>query len=127
MHRWPVRRTTPVSRLATQEMVSLIGIPPTAGFMGKLWVFGAAIDAGYIWLAVIGVLNSALSLFYYVRVVVFMWMSGRPDAVPLRISPAVGAVLLVAAAGTLVFGLFPDLLFEFAEASAASLGAVPLT
>jgi hypothetical protein len=73
-------------------MLSLGGIPPTAGFMGKLWIFGAAIDAGYVWLAVIGVLNSAVSLYYYVRVVAacFMWI---------------------------VFGVYPRALFEFAEAS----------
>jgi NADH-quinone oxidoreductase subunit N len=107
-------------------MLSLGGIPPTAGFMGKFWVFGAAIDAGYIWLAVIGVLNSALSLYYYVRVVVFMWMSEDAGALmPLRISPALTAVLLVTVAGTLVFGLYPQVLFELAQISAASLGAVP--
>ena len=55
-------------------MLSLGGIPPTAGFMGKFWLFGAAIDAGYVWLAVIGVLNSAISLYYYVRIVVFMYL-----------------------------------------------------
>ena len=55
-------------------MLSLGGIPPTAGFMGKFWLFGAAIDAGYYWLAVIGVLNSAISLYYYVRIVVFMYL-----------------------------------------------------
>ena len=55
-------------------MLSLGGIPPAAGFMGKVWVFGAAIQAGFVWLAVIGVVNSAISLFYYVRVVVFMWI-----------------------------------------------------
>ena len=55
-------------------MLSLGGIPPTAGFMGKFWLFGAAIDAGYVWLAVIGVLNSAISLYYYLRVVVFMYL-----------------------------------------------------
>ena len=55
-------------------MLSLGGIPPTAGFMGKLWIFSAAIESGYVWLAVIGVLNSAVSLYYYVRVVVFMFM-----------------------------------------------------
>ena len=48
-------------------MLSLGGIPPTAGFMGKFWLFSAAIDAHYYWLAVIGVLNSAISLYYYVR------------------------------------------------------------
>ena len=72
-------------------MLSLGGIPPTAGFMGKLWLFGSAIDAGYIGLAVVGVLNSALSLYYYVRVVVFMW-ADDPDAVrsPMVLSPGAG-------------------------------------
>src|SRR6185436_1866632 len=74
-------------------MLSLGGIPPTAGFMGKLWVFGAAIDAGYIGLAVIGVANSALSLYYYIRVIVFMWSPAPEEAAPaLRISPALAAV-----------------------------------
>ena len=59
-------------------MLSLGGIPPTAGFMGKFWLFSAAIDGGYYWLAVIGVLNSAVSLYYYLRVVVFMWFKGEP-------------------------------------------------
>ena len=55
-------------------MLSLGGIPPTAGFMGKFWLFSAAIESGYVWLAVIGVLNSAISLYYYLRVVVFMYL-----------------------------------------------------
>ena len=68
-------------------MLSLGGIPPTAGFMGKFWLFGAAIDAGYVWLAVIGVLNSAISLYYYIRIVVFMYLKkettgSEPDAEP---------------------------------------------
>jgi NADH-quinone oxidoreductase subunit N len=106
-------------------MLSLGGIPPTAGFIGKLWIFGAAIDAGYVWLAVIGVLNSALSLYYYVRVVVLMWIAepeGEP--VPFRVAPALTAVLVVAVAGSIVFGVYPRLLFELAEASAATLGVV---
>src|SRR5262249_26310567 len=55
-------------------MLSLGGVPPTAGFMGKFWLFSAAVDAHYYWLAVIGVLNSAVSLYYYIRLVVFMWL-----------------------------------------------------
>ncbi len=107
-------------------MLSLGGIPPTAGFMGKLWVFGAAIDAGYAWLAIVGVANSALSLYYYVRVVVRMWSPASEEQVPsLRMSPAVAAVLIVAAAGTVVLGVYPNLLFEFAQASASTLGAAP--
>jgi NADH-quinone oxidoreductase subunit N len=61
-------------------MLSLGGIPPTAGFMGKLWLFGAAIDAHYYWLAVIGVLNSAISLYYYLRVDFGHRRSGHPGA-----------------------------------------------
>ena len=108
-------------------MLSLGGIPPTAGFMGKLWVFGAAIDAGYVWLAVIGVANSALSLYYYIRVVVFMW-SGEPgtETTPLRITPAMAAVLIAAVAGTLALGIYPRLLFDLAEVSASTLGAAPV-
>jgi NADH-quinone oxidoreductase subunit N len=105
-------------------MLSLGGIPPTAGFMGKLWIFAAAIDAGYIGLAVIGVLNSALSLYYYVRVVVFMWVRDAEGAPALRLTPALTAALVLTAAGTVVFGLYPGPLFELASASSAALGRV---
>lgn len=108
-------------------MLSLGGIPPTAGFMGKFWVFGAAIDAGYIWLAVIGVANSAVSLYYYIRVVVFMWISKpEEEPTPFRLSPALAAVLVIAVVGTIGFGIYPRQLFEFAQASALSLGAAPV-
>jgi NADH-quinone oxidoreductase subunit N len=104
-------------------MISLGGIPPTAGFMGKFWIFGAAIDAGYIWLAVIGVINSAISLYYYVRVVVFMWITeAEPSVPPFTVSPLMASVLIVTVAGTLLFGIYPQPLFDFAESSAASLG-----
>jgi NADH-quinone oxidoreductase subunit N len=104
-------------------MLSLGGIPPTAGFMGKLWLFGAAIDSGFIWLAIIAVVNSALSLYYYVRIVVFMWIrSADVPAPPVRPSPALAAVLVIAVAGTILLGVFPQLLFELASSSAASLG-----
>jgi NADH-quinone oxidoreductase subunit N len=106
-------------------MLSLGGIPPTAGFMGKFWVFGAAIEAGYVWLAVIGVLMSAVSLYYYVRVVVFMWMKEQVSVAPLRFSPALGIAVAVALAGTLALGIYPAPLFEFAESSARALGVSP--
>ena len=108
-------------------MLSLGGIPPTAGFMGKLWVFGAAIDAGYVGLAVIGVLNSAVSLYYYVRVVVFMWAPDPAmETTRLKLSPGIAAVLIVAVACTLLLGVYPRLLFELAADSASTLGAAPL-
>ena len=55
-------------------LLSLVGIPPTAGFVGKFYLFGAAVRAGYVWLAVIGVLNSAIAAYYYLRVIVYMYM-----------------------------------------------------
>ena len=104
-------------------MLSLGGIPPTAGFMGKVWLFGAAIDAGFIWLAVIAVANSAVSLYYYLRVVVFMWINDEtaPAASPLVLGPAMTAALLVAVVGTVVFGLYPQFLFASAEAAAQAI------
>jgi NADH-quinone oxidoreductase subunit N len=108
-------------------MLSLGGIPPTAGFMGKLWLFGAAIDAGYVWLAVIGVLNSAISLYYYLRVVVFMYLKKETTGSEPTLSPALALTLGIAVAGTLVLGVYPRLLFEAAEASARTLGASGVT
>jgi NADH-quinone oxidoreductase subunit N len=109
-------------------MLSLGGIPPTAGFMGKLWIFGAAINAGYIGLAVIGVLNSALSLYYYVRVVVFMWVAphDQPEHT-FRVPAALAAVLVVSAGATILLGIYPGPLFDLAAASAATLGRVSFT
>jgi NADH-quinone oxidoreductase subunit N len=114
----------PIAALAMLVfMLSLGGIPPTAGFMGKLWLFGAAIDAGYVPLAVIGVLNSAISLYYYVRVVVFMYLKQETAGSEPTASPALAFTLALAVAGTIVLGVYPRLLFELADMSARTLGA----
>jgi NADH-quinone oxidoreductase subunit N len=103
-------------------MLSLGGIPPTAGFMGKFWLFGAAIEAGYVWLAVIGVLNSAVSLYYYIRIVVFMYVKPpAPGSQPVM-SPSLSLALAVAVVATLVLGIYPRVLFDLAESSARTLG-----
>jgi len=103
-------------------MLSLGGIPPTAGFMGKFWLFSAAIESGYVWLAVIGVLNSAISLYYYVRIVVFMWIREETMGSPIAMAPGLALVVIVAAVGTLALGVYPGPLFEFAGLSARTLG-----
>ncbi len=105
-------------------MLSLGGIPPTAGFMGKFWLFGAAVESGYVWLAVIGVVNSAISLYYYVRVIVFMWFKEEALGSPIVTSPAMAVALTVSLAGAVVLGVYPGPLFELAELSAQSLGGV---
>jgi NADH-quinone oxidoreductase subunit N len=108
-------------------MLSLGGVPPTAGFMGKFWLFSAAIESGYVWLAVIGVLNSAVSLYYYIRIVVFMWLKNEPTGSAPTTSPALAVALGVAVVATLVLGMYPQPLFQFAQASAATLGVSSLT
>ncbi|PYR41915.1 MAG: NADH-quinone oxidoreductase subunit L [Acidobacteria bacterium] len=108
-------------------MLSLGGIPPTAGFMGKFWLFSAAIDAHYYWLALIGVLNSAVSLYYYIRIVVFMYVKKETLGSEPTTSPTLAVVLAVAVAATLVLGVYPQLLFNVAAASARTLGAAGAT
>ncbi len=105
-------------------MLSLGGIPPTAGFFGKFWLFSAAIESGYVWLAVIGVLNSAVSLYYYIRIVVFMYLKSETIGSEPAINAPLALVLGVAIVATIVLGVYPRLLFEVAEASARTLGGV---
>ena len=119
-------RNRPAAIAMLVFMLSLGGIPPTAGFMGQFWIFSAAIEAGYVWLAVIGVLMSAVSLYFYFRVVVFMWIKEEVAAAsPLRLSPAMGVALALTLAGTLALGIYPARVFEFAESSARTLGVSP--
>ncbi len=97
-------------------LLSLTGIPPTAGFFGKLYLFGAAIDAGYVWLAVIAVINSAISAFYYLNVVRAMFMTEEPEGARALGVQWPGALMVANAAavlGTLVFGLYPTPVYEF--------------
>jgi len=103
-------------------MLSLGGIPPTAGFMGKFWLFSAAIESGHVWLAVIGVLNSAISLYYYIRLVVFMYLKKETTGSQPTTTPAITLTLALAIVATIVLGVYPQLLFEVAEKSAHTLG-----
>jgi NADH-quinone oxidoreductase subunit N len=116
-------RRAPVAAVAMLLfMLSLGGIPPTAGFMGKFWIFSAAIESGYVWLAVIGVLNSVVSIYYYLRVVVVMFMKSETLGSEPVMNPALAAALTVALIGTIVIGIYPHPLFEVARISAESLG-----
>ena len=103
-------------------MVSLAGFPPTAGFMGKFYIFSAAVQAHQVGLAVVGVLTSVVSAYYYLRVTVVMYMR-EPAAEPGPGSATPGLVLTaaVAAAGTLYLGLFPARWWELAERSVRAL------
>jgi NADH-quinone oxidoreductase subunit N len=76
---------------------------------------------------VIGVLNSAVSLYYYIRIVVYMMLKNEPAGSEPRQTPALGVALGVAVVATLLLGVYPQPLFEFAQASAATLGASAIT
>jgi NADH-quinone oxidoreductase subunit N len=104
-------------------MFSLAGIPPTAGFMGKFYIFGAAIRADMTGLAVVALLNSVIGVAYYLRVVVALYFK-EPDVAWARGARATLApvlAILIAVVGTLQLGLFPALLYRLASASAGIL------
>ncbi len=108
--------------LMTVALLSLGGFPPTAGFIGKWYIFSAAISAGYYGLAIIGVLTSVISVFFYLRVVVMMYMSdGTQATVAPRISRAGIATLAVAVAVILYLGILPTRLLDAAAASIATI------
>jgi NADH-quinone oxidoreductase subunit N len=109
--------------LLTLFLVSLGGIPPTAGFVGKFYLFSAAIKNGYVGLAVIGVLNSAASIYYYLRLVVYMYMVPAEGEVPAPRPPriAFSLALFASAAVVLVLGIVPRSVLDFAERSVLSL------
>ena len=92
-------------------LLSLAGIPPTAGFFGKWFVFKAAIDGGLYWLAIVAFVNSVIGAYYYLRVLVYMYMrepaAGAPVAVPMR-SGYVAAALVVSAVLVLALGSDAD-------------------
>jgi len=106
-------------------LLSLGGIPPTAGFMGKFRLFGAAIESGHVWLAVAGVLNSVVSLYYYLRIVMFMYQRTETAGSEPVLSPLLATTLAIAAFGTLALGVYPTLLIDAADASARALGTFP--
>jgi NADH-quinone oxidoreductase subunit N len=113
----------PVMALALSLfLLSLIGIPPTAGFVGKFYLFGAAVRAGYIWLAVIGVLNAAVAAYYYLRLIVVMYMR-EPEGTPATLVPSFSGSLALAVAlwGVVQFGVLPAPLFDLAQAAVTPL------
>ena len=105
----------------TIYLLSLIGVPLTAGFFGKFYIFKAALESHLVWLAVLGLLNSAVGAYYYLRILVMMYMhepgEGASSVKPLTFSMRLA--LLLPAAGTLFLGIFPSWLLEFASRSAA--------
>jgi NADH-quinone oxidoreductase subunit N len=110
----------------TLFLVSLAGIPPTAGFFGKWFIFRAAMDSGFTLLVVIAFVNSVIGAYYYLRVLVYMYMrepaAGAPIATPMR-SGYVNAALLVSAILVVALGLLPSTSLDVAVKAAMGGGA----
>jgi len=116
-------RTPLVSVAMVVFLISLAGIPPTAGFIGKLFLFASLLDAQWIWLAIVGAINSVISLYYYVRIVRNMFLRDpEGDASPIQFSAPQVAILLLLAIPTLVFGLYYSPIVELANASVMMFG-----
>jgi NADH-quinone oxidoreductase subunit N len=102
----------------TVFLFSLTGIPPTAGFIGKFYLFAAIFGKEeFYWLAIVGILNSVVSLYYYARIVKAMFLSGDKEQTRLTISPYHTALLGVLVAPTILFGLYWAPLWEFVARS----------
>jgi NADH-quinone oxidoreductase subunit N len=111
-----------LAALMTLFLLSLGGFPPMAGFIAKWYVFSAAIGAGYRWLAIIGVLTSVVSVFFYLRIVVMMYMTtGETVARFPRVPAAVVVTLVVSAVLILYLGILPTRVLDWATASIATI------
>ena len=126
----------------TIAMLSLAGFPATAGFIGKFYLIDASVAGDYTWLGVVIVVGSMISLVYYLRVIAVMWMgrfelelpttpartaspvAGSSPAADARAQPEVVAVAVLAAAATIVFGLWPSPLFDAARDVGSSISGI---
>jgi NADH:ubiquinone oxidoreductase subunit 2 (subunit N) len=112
-----VKRSPLVAALLALFFLSLAGIPPTAGFIGKFFVFGAALKTGYLYLAGVAVVMSVVSVFYYFNVVRHCFFLEPKDTTPIKLPRAITATLTVSAAAVLLLFLFTQPLFDFAMLS----------
>ena len=102
-------------------LLSLIGVPLTGGFFGKFYIFKAALESHLVWLTVLGLLNSAVAAYYYLRLLVMMYFRDPGEAASSAepLTPAFSAALILPAIGTLVLGIFPGWVLDFAGRSAS--------
>jgi NADH-quinone oxidoreductase subunit N len=116
------RRNPWMALTMTIAFLSLAGIPPAAGFFGKFFLFNAAVEAGLVWLAIIGVLNSIVALYYYLIVIKVMYVDHHPDEdQPLRITTTNAWVLGANTIIVILLGVIPGAIFNWALQGASGL------
>ena len=96
-------------------LLSLGGLPPLAGFVAKFYVFSAALKEGFLALVIIAVLNSAISFYYYLKVIVFMYMKEPIKEFNVTLSPMTLVVIGISVFGTIQLGIFPDPIIALAQ------------
>ena len=109
-----VKRSPLLAALFAFALISLIGFPPTVGFWSKLYLFNAAVRAELVWLAVAGAVNSAISAYYYLRVIKVMYLQEATSEEPVRVSAPLGLAVAMTTAGVVFFGIAPWFLLDFA-------------
>ncbi|MCH7811424.1 MAG: NADH-quinone oxidoreductase subunit N [Chloroflexi bacterium] len=116
------RRAPLLALVLTLCFLSLTGIPPTAGFVAKIYIFNAAVQSDLVWLAIVGVLNAVVSAFYYLRVVSHMYISPAPAEGDIRPGPWLAAALAGTGAAVLIFGIVPIPLIDAAQRATSIFG-----
>ncbi len=112
-------KRAPLLALAlTLGLISLIGMPPAAGFMAKFYIFSGAVQHGLLWLVIIAVINSVISAYYYLRVVKVMWFGEPASEGKVASSGALRVALILSCLGVLLLGIIPGFLMKLAEAAA---------
>lgn len=109
------KRSPMVAAIMTICMLSLAGIPPLAGFVGKFYLFSGAIQSGMIWLAFIGLIMSMVSVYYYLQVAKVMYIGSTDEVSPIKPGKTVGTALWVCMIGTILLGLYPAPLSNLAQ------------
>ncbi|MCP5099248.1 MAG: NADH-quinone oxidoreductase subunit N, partial [Chloroflexi bacterium] len=113
------RRSPFLALVMLMALLSLGGIPPTAGFIGKFFVFRAAVDAGYWWLALIGILNAFVALYYYLNIIKYMYLyQSEDDSIGIPISRAARVGLGVSVIFIILLGVYAGPAFEWTQEAA---------
>jgi NADH-quinone oxidoreductase subunit N len=112
------KRSPLLAAIFTMFLLSLIGIPAFGGFFAKFYVFSAALQANLVGLVIIGVLNSAIAAYYYLRIIVVMYMREAREDIPVAPIPAgLGLALALSLAATIYLGVLPNRVLEYAGRS----------
>ena len=115
------KRAPVLAAALTLCLISLIGMPPAVGFMGKFYVFGSAVQQGLLWLVIVAVINSVISAYYYLRVVKVMWFTEPVSQEKVQSSGALRLALGVACLGVLIIGIVPGSIMNLAANAAEKL------